>query len=147
MGLVGLNIYVYRGGEMYRIIIICLISVFMFCCTQKGEKKLYTIGFVQMTEDPLLDEAQKGVIDSLKEQGFVEGKNLHIDYQNAQGGMSNIPLILRKFISDKVDMIITNTTPCMVAAAGNVKVDCSIYSSFQSGTTKNEKTLKPHRSL
>jgi putative ABC transport system substrate-binding protein len=106
---------------MYRIVIICLICVFMCTCARKEEKKLYTIGFVQMTEDPLLDEAQKGVIDSLKEQGFVEGKNLHIEYQNAQGEMSNIPLILRKFISNKVDMIITNTTPCMVAAAGNVK--------------------------
>ena len=106
---------------MYRVILICLISIFMCSCARKEEGKLYTVGFVQMTEDPLLDEAQKGVIDSLKEEGFVEGKNIHIDYQNAQGEISNIPLILRKFISDKVDMIITNTTPCMVAAAGNVK--------------------------
>lgn len=106
---------------MYRIILILLISVLMCTCAQKEGKKLYVIGFVQMTEDPLLDEAQKGVIHSLKEEGFVEGKNIHIDYQNAQGEMSNIPLILRKFISNKVDMIITNTTPCMVAAAGNVK--------------------------
>ena len=106
---------------MYRVILICLICVFMFGCARKEGGKLYTIGFVQMAEDPLLDEAQKGVIDSLREEGFVEGKNIHIDYQNAQGEMSNIPLILRKFISNKVAMIITNTTPCMVAAAGNVK--------------------------
>ncbi len=106
---------------MYRVILICLICVFMFGCARKEEGKLYTIGFVQMTEDPLLDEAQKGVVDYLREEGFVEGKNIHIDFQNAQGELSNIPLILRKFISDKADMIITNTTPCMVAAAGNVK--------------------------
>lgn len=106
---------------MYRVILICLICVFMFGCARKEGGKLYTIGFVQITEDPLLDEAQKGVVDSLREEGFVEGKNIHIDYQNAQGEISNIPLILRKFISDKVNMIITNSTPCMVAASGNVK--------------------------
>jgi len=106
---------------MYRVILICLISVILCACAQKEEKKLYTIGYVQMTEDPSLDEAQKGVVDSLREEGFVEGQNIDIDFQNAQGEMSNIPLILRKFVSNKVDMVITNTTPCMVAASGNVK--------------------------
>ena len=75
---------------MYRIILICLISISMCACAQKEERKLYTIGFVQMTEDPLLDEARKGIVASLKEEGFVEGKNIHINYKTAMYRNNNL---------------------------------------------------------
>ena len=106
-------------GKFFKTIIMGLVLILLVACA-KEENRLYTIGIVQITQDPLLDEARKGVIDALEEKGFIEGKNIHIDYKNAQGEMSNIILILRKFISDKVDMVITNSTPCMVAAAKTI---------------------------
>ena len=107
--------------KLFKFLIVCLIVVLLGACAKKEENRLYSIGIVQITEDPLLDEARTGVIDALKEEGFIEGKNIRIDYKNAQGDMPNISLVLRKFIADKVDMIITNSTPCMVAASGIVK--------------------------
>jgi putative ABC transport system substrate-binding protein len=106
-------------SKFFKTIIMGLVLILSVACA-KEENRLYTIGIVQITQDPLLDEARKGVIDSLEEEGFIEGKNIRIDYKNAQGEMSNIILILRKFISDKVDMVITNSTPCMVAAAKTI---------------------------
>jgi putative ABC transport system substrate-binding protein len=102
--------------KFLKAVAIGFIVVLLVACG-KEKDRLYTIGIVQITSDPVLDEARKGVIASLEEEGFIEGKNITIDYKNAQGDISNIPLILRKFISDKVDMVITNSTPCMVAAA------------------------------
>jgi ABC-type uncharacterized transport system substrate-binding protein len=108
-------------NKLLKTILVGFMVILFVACDAKKENGLYTIGIVQITEDPLLDEARTGVIDSLKEEGFIEGKNIRIDYKNAQGDMPNISLVLRKFIADKVDMIITNSTPCMVAAAGIVK--------------------------
>lgn len=97
--------------------LVCLVS----SCSQKKADGLYTIGMVQITEDPILDLARNNVIAELCEQGFLEGQNIHIDYVNAQGEMPNIALIIKKFISSKVNMIITIGTPCMTAAAQMVR--------------------------
>jgi putative ABC transport system substrate-binding protein len=70
---------------MFKFLIVCLIVVLLGACAKKEENRLYSIGIVQITEDPLLDEARTGVIDALKEEGFIEGKNIRIDYKNAQG--------------------------------------------------------------
>jgi hypothetical protein len=66
--------------------------ILFVACDAKKENGLYTIGIVQITEDPLLDEARTGVIDSLKEEGFIEGKNIRINYnwwlsQESKSGM------------------------------------------------------------
>ena len=92
---------------------VCLLMV----CVGKKADTMYTIGIVQIVEDPMLDLARNSVIEALHDEGFIEGENIRIDYQSAQGEISNITLILKNFLSRKVDMIITNSTPCMAAAA------------------------------
>ena len=98
-----------------------LLSGLLIACSERRSSGLVTIGMVQITEDPMLDLARQSVIQALSDEGFVEGKNIHIEYENAQGEIPNISLILKKFLSTKVDMVITNSTPCMVAAAQLVK--------------------------
>jgi putative tryptophan/tyrosine transport system substrate-binding protein len=100
---------------------ISLFMILLCACTGKKADGLYTIGMVQITEDPMLDLARNSVIVALKEEGFEEGKNIRIEYENAQGEIPNITLILKKFIAQKVNMVITNSTPCMAAAAHTVK--------------------------
>lgn len=95
-------------------VLICSMVLFIGDCG-KGEKDaLYDIGIVQIAETPLLDDARRGVLDELAEEGFSEGVTVRITYKNAQGDMSNIPLIIKDFISRRVDLIITDSTPCMV---------------------------------
>lgn len=105
--------------------LLCTAACFAFllnaCADTKKEGGLYTIGMVQITEDPMLDLARASVIEALRDDGFEEGKNIHIIYENAQGEIPNIFLILKSFVARKVDMVITNSTPCMAAAAQAVK--------------------------
>ena len=68
------------------------------------------------------------MISLLKDSGFVDGKNIKIKYQNAQGEISNIPMILNQFKSNKVDLIISITTPCTIAAAQLIKDIPIVYS-------------------
>ena len=73
--------------------------------------KTYTIGFSQIVDHPALNATRQGFLDGLKEAGFVEGKNLRFEYQNAQGDVGNARNIAEKFLADGVDLLAPCTTP------------------------------------
>ena len=93
--------------------------VFLVSC-QPAEKKI-TIGYVQITQDPVLDAAKTGVFRALADSGFIDGQNIKVLDNNAQGDLSMINTILQSLQSQNVDLIITNSTPCMTAAAQAVR--------------------------
>ena len=70
-----------------------------------AEKKL-KIGIVQLVEHPALDAAYKGFVDGLAEAGYVDGKNIALDYQNAQNEQANCQTIATKLVDDKSDLIL-----------------------------------------
>jgi putative ABC transport system substrate-binding protein len=110
--------------KMRFFVLFMIFSILLFLFTNScGEKKkgIFKIGIIQITEDPILDLARMGVLRALEDSGFVDGKNIIIDYKNAQGDISNINMILQSFKSSDVDLIITNSTPCMTAAATIIK--------------------------
>ncbi|AHM57941.1 ABC-type uncharacterized transport system, periplasmic component (plasmid) [Peptoclostridium acidaminophilum DSM 3953] len=86
-----------------------------------SESKTYKIGISQIVEHPALDDARKGIIDALKEEGFVDGENLEIDFQNAQGDMPTAQTIADGFVSAKKDLIVAIATPSAQAAANATK--------------------------
>jgi len=100
-----------------------LISLFLLillsACNQ-GQKKI-TIGYVQINEDVVLDAAKAGVFKALNDSGFIHGQTIKVIDNNAQGDLSMIVTILQSLQSRGVDLIITNSTPCMVAAAQAVR--------------------------
>ncbi|MBP7651782.1 ABC transporter substrate-binding protein [Candidatus Dependentiae bacterium] len=103
--------------------IIILVSIFLLIflvsCSPKNE--IPKIGIIQLLEEEQLNIATEGVKDGLKESGFFDGQNINIIQKSAQGDMSNIPLILKSFENENISLLVTNTTPCMVAAAKMVK--------------------------
>lgn len=94
-------------------------ALFLSSCGPKSDKLV--IGYIQITQDPVLDFAKASLFKALSDSGFVDGKNITILDKNAQGDLSMIPTILQSFVSQQVDIVITNSTPCMVAAAQMVK--------------------------
>lgn len=62
-------------------------------------------------DQPALKQIQKGVYAGLKESGYTVGKNLKVDYQNAQGNQSNLKTMSEKFENEGVDLSIGITTP------------------------------------
>lgn len=81
-----------------------------------SDEKLYTIGINQLVQHDALDASREGFIEGLKEKGFEEGKNLKINYQNAQGDISIAKTISDQFVTSKVDMIFAIATPSLQAA-------------------------------
>ncbi len=100
-------------------IILMAMSALFLSCTGKGagSKAVYKIGVVQLVEHVALDASYKGFVDGLKEAGFEDGKNLKIDFQNAQGEQANCQTIAQKLINDQDDLILAIATPAAQAVA------------------------------
>ncbi|MGK0466957.1 ABC transporter substrate-binding protein [Clostridium sp.] len=86
-----------------------------------NDKKVIKIGITQIVEHPALDSAREGFIEALKSKGYEDGKNIKIDYQNAQGDMPTTQTIAQNFVSQKKDLIFAVATPAAQAAFNSTK--------------------------
>ena len=92
---------------------------------QSASADSYKIGISQFAEHGSLDNCREGFLDGLKEEGIEEGKNLTVDYQNAQTDTGTASTIADSFVSGKVDLICAIATPC-AASAYNSCMDTDI---------------------
>ncbi|MGI6579213.1 MAG: ABC transporter substrate-binding protein [Saccharofermentanales bacterium] len=76
----------------------------------------FTIGISQFAQHGSLDNCREGFLLGLAEQGFVEGENLTIDYQNAGAEMAVASQIAETFVGKKYDLIMAVATPAAMHA-------------------------------
>ena len=96
--------------------------------------KVYKVGVVQLLQHGALDQANQGMIDGLKDNGYEEGKNLQVNQQNAQGDQSNLQGIAQQFLADEVDMILSISTPAtqvMATATEDIPIVGTAITSFE----------------
>lgn len=86
-----------------------------------NEGKVYHIGINQFVEHAALDASYKGFVDALAEAGYVEGKNLKLDYQVAQADVATATTIATKLVNDNPDLILAIATPSSQAVANATK--------------------------
>lgn len=91
-----------------------MMSVMVVGCSDAGDDMIH-IGVIQYAEHPALDQAYKGFVAALKEEGYEDGKNIAIDYKNAQGDPSNPETIANKLVNDGNDLIYAIATPAAQA--------------------------------
>jgi putative ABC transport system substrate-binding protein len=116
-----------------------LLAVGMMVSTGVAAEKI-RIGEAQIVSHPALDNDSKGFKVALEEEGFVEGENLVIDRQNAQGEQPNCAIIAQKFEDDKVDLIHAISTP---NAQASVKISKTIPIVFSSVTDPVKTGIAP----
>lgn len=85
---------------------------------QASTQKNLTVGIIQYVDHVALNAARDGFIKALKDNGYVDGENLTIDLQNAQGDQSNLSTISDRFVSNKVDLVLAIATPAAQSVAG-----------------------------
>lgn len=81
-----------------------------------GEKTDFTVGVCQLMEHESLDKATKGFVEALTAELEKAGKTVTIDEQVA--GEANLcTTVVNTFVAKKVDLIMANATPALLAAA------------------------------
>ena len=93
-----------------------LILLLLAGCTsavvpEPADDNTVRIGILQMMTHGSLDEARQGFLDGLDEAGYVEGKNLIIDFQNPEGDQSNMATMADHLIAEDLDLILAIATP------------------------------------
>lgn len=78
----------------------------------------YTIGIIKQMDHVALNASEEGFVAALAENGFVDGENLTIDYENGQGDANNLSTIADQFVADDVDLVFAIATNAAQAIAG-----------------------------
>jgi putative tryptophan/tyrosine transport system substrate-binding protein len=79
------------------------------------------VGILQYVSHPALDQIHKGVVDALRQEGYVEGKNLEIIDQNGQGDQSKLATMSEQLVSKRPDAMVGIATPAAQALANASK--------------------------
>jgi putative ABC transport system substrate-binding protein len=126
------------------LILLLLLPICSPFAQDKKVRKIFRIGVAQFYSSQAFDNDQKGFEKALAEAGFKEKVNVIYDRQNAQGDLANAQTIAQKFLSDKLDLIHTITTPTSQAVVKIIKDTPVVFSSV---TDPVDAGLVPHKSL
>jgi len=81
------------------------------------------IGVVQFAMEPNVEEAKKGLVDALGDNGFFPGKNVQLVYRNANADFPTITAIMQDLGSRDTDIIVPLSTPVVQAALQQARKD------------------------
>lgn len=107
------------------ILLISLISLHQLKADKK--KDVFRIGISQFITHQSLDATREGFVDELAKQGYVEGKNIEIDLQNAQGEQRNLKTISQQ-LAESSDVILAIATPSAQSLANTTQTTPVIFS-------------------
>jgi len=107
------------------ILLTSLISLHQLKADKK--KDVFRIGISQFITHQSLDATREGFVDELAEQGYVEGKNIEIDLQNAQGEQRNLKTISQQ-LAESSDVVLAIATPSAQSLANTTQTTPVIFS-------------------
>ena len=107
------------------ILLIALISLHQLKADKK--KDVFRIGISQFITHQSLDATREGFVDELAKQGYVEGKNIEIDLQNAQGEQRNLKTISQQ-LAESSDVVLAIATPSAQSLANTTQTTPVIFS-------------------
>src|SRR2546428_3124771 len=85
-------------------------------------KKVPRVGYLSgrgdpSTPDPLVEAFRQG----LRDLGYIEGKNILVEYRYAEGKLDRIPSLVAELVQLKVDVLVSSTLPAIRAAKQTTK--------------------------
>ncbi len=89
----------------------------------QAQAPVKTMGVTMIVEVPQLLDVKRGLLEQLAKDGYVEGKNLKVDYQQASGQFPTAQLIAKRFAGEKFDVIVPITTPSAITVAQATRDD------------------------
>jgi putative tryptophan/tyrosine transport system substrate-binding protein len=78
--------------------------------------KIPRIGYLALPSISTLSPRIETFRQGLRELGYVEGKNIIIEYRSAEGKLDRLPVLAAEFVRLKVDVIVTPGAPVARAA-------------------------------
>jgi ABC-type uncharacterized transport system substrate-binding protein len=99
------------------------VMLFALCASAEAEQatKIPRIGFLSSTSPSIISARVEAFRQGLRELGYVQGKNIVIEYRYAEGKPDRLPSLAAQLVHMKVDVIVsagpTPTRPAKQATA------------------------------
>jgi putative ABC transport system substrate-binding protein len=78
--------------------------------------KAARIGYLVPNPAAANPQLREAFLQGLRDLGYVEGRNLVIDYRYAEGKFERLPVLAAELVALKVDVIVAGPTPAALAA-------------------------------
>jgi len=82
---------------------------------QQQLKRLHRIGILFVGSSSFYSARIDVFRQELKELGYIEGKNIAIEYRYAEGKADRLPLLAAEVVGLKLDVIVSSSTPSVLA--------------------------------
>src|SRR2546425_13061934 len=100
-----------------------------FAAEAQQAAKIARIGYMagaSRVDNPHLHEA---FLQGLRDRGYVEGRNLVIEYRFAEGKLERLPALAAELVALKVDVIVAGSTLAAVAAKRATRTHPIVFAS------------------
>ena len=98
-----------------RALLIGMALAVPICAAAQDASKIPRIGFLGNSTPELEANLVRPFRDGLRDLGYVEGKNLDIEYRWAEGRYERFPNLIAELVDSKVALIATAGTPASLA--------------------------------
>lgn len=108
-------------NRICKLIMLLSLSTLTFSSFADIAKEQKYVAITAIVEHPALDNVRRGVEDELKDNGYINGENLKLQYASAQGSSANAVQIAKQFAANKPDVIVGIATPSSQALLATTK--------------------------
>ena len=102
-----------KAKKILCLVLVAILAVSTLSFTACKKKAKYVVGICQLVTHDALDAATEGFKEVLIEEF---GDDVEFDLQNAANSADTCGTIVNTFVSKKVDLILANATPALLAA-------------------------------
>jgi ABC-type uncharacterized transport system substrate-binding protein len=81
-----------------------------------GVDRKWVVNLLEYVNVEDSEEAEKGIMDGLREAGLVEGRDFEMTIRNAQGDMATLNALVDAALTARADLLLTLSTPTLQVA-------------------------------
>jgi ABC-type uncharacterized transport system substrate-binding protein len=90
-------------------------------------QKKWQVRLLEYVNIPDCEEAERGVLDALREAGLEENRDYEARVTNAQGDMAALNGLVDAALTDRADLIVTLSTPTLQAALRRLRTTPLVF--------------------
>src|SRR5262245_20983162 len=132
----GFSIGRFKNNKVFCLALVAMLWALSFPVQAQQPKKVPRIGFLSATSASSISARVEAFRQGLHELGYVEEKNIVIEWRYAEGKTERLPDIAAELVHIKIDVIVTGG-PAATRPAKEATVTIPIVMAFDSDPVRN----------